>query len=111
MVYFHQENSNMGLNIAIAGIYFRGIEYSAFEPKINFQTWRWSNLLKCVSFKTTLKPFDMYYHEIDTLHHVIHCIPECHILSGKYRRWAGKTLYVHLAPKHVLTTKHLRRTE
>ncbi len=28
-----------------------------------------------------------------------------------YRRWAGKTSYVHLAPEHVLTMKHLRRTE
>ena len=28
-----------------------------------------------------------------------------------YRRWAGKTTYVHLAPRHVLTIKHLRRIE
>ncbi len=24
-----------------------------------------------------------------------------------YRRWAGKTSYVHLAPEHVFTIKHL----
>ena len=28
-------------------------------------------------------------------------------LNPTYRRWAGKTSYVHLAPKHVFTIKHL----
>ncbi len=29
----------------------------------------------------------------------------------EYRRWAGKTSYVYLAPEHVFTIKHLRGTE
>ncbi len=28
-----------------------------------------------------------------------------------YRRWTGKTSYVHLAPEHVFTIKHLRGPE
>ncbi len=28
-----------------------------------------------------------------------------------FRRWAGKTSYVHLAPEHGFTVKHLRGTE
>ncbi len=35
----------------------------------------------------------------------------CKILNFKYRRWAGKTSYVHLAPEHEFTIKHKRRPE
>ncbi len=28
-----------------------------------------------------------------------------------HRRWAGKTSFVRLAPEHVFTIEHLRRTE
>ena len=33
------------------------------------------------------------------------------VISTPYRRWAGKTSHVRLAPEYVFATKHPRRTE